>query len=360
VKRSIVVLLGMAGLLFPANALAHSRGAVFTLSNGTDGNRVIAFHREADGHLGRRHTFATGGVGTGASLGSQGALTLSPDGRRLYAVNAGSDTVSVFRVSGTRLHRIQVVRSGGDLPISVTVGSGRVYILNAGSTPSVVGFRVTAAGIGRIHGAWRHLAPGDKDPAEAALNPAGNVLVVTNKTSSTIDTFRIRPGGALTHAVSHPSMGGTPFGFAFARTGALVVSDASIPPSSGATSYSVAASGALSATSGAIENHQQAACWVAVTPNSRFAFTANTGSGTVSAYRIDHGTISLVGDGAAADTGAGSAPADEAITPSGDLLYVLAGGAGRIEAFRIGAGASLQHSGSVGSLPDGTVGLAVR
>ncbi|HEY7259458.1 MAG TPA: beta-propeller fold lactonase family protein [Gaiellales bacterium] len=359
-KRAIVVLLGMAGLLFPASAFAHAHGAVFVLSNATAGNRVIAFQRTDDGHLGPRHTFATGGAGTGAGLGSGGALTLSPDGRRLYAVNAGSDTVSVFRVSGAHLHRIQVVRSGGDLPISVAAGGGRVYVLNAGATPSVVGFRVTGSGIARIHGAWRHLAPGDKDPAQVGLNPAGNVLVVTNKTSSTIDTFHVGAGGVLGHAVSHASVGGTPFGFAFARTGALVVSDASIPPSSGATSYSVAAPGALTATSGALENHQQAACWVAITPNSRFAYTANTASGTVSAYRIDHGAISLVGNGVAGDAGSGSKPADEAITPSGGILYVLAGGTGRVEAFRIGPGGSLHHGGSAGSLPAGAVGLAVR
>lgn len=359
-KRAIVIMLGMAGLLFPASALAHSRGAVFTLSNGTGGNRVIAFHRGVDGHLVRRHTFPTGGVGTGANLGSQGALTLSPDGRRLYAVNAGSDTLTVFRVSGAHLHRLQVVRSGGDLPISVAAGRARVYVLNAGTTPSVVGFRVTGAGIARIHGAWRHLAALDRDPAQVGLSPAGNVLVVTNKTSGTIDTFRIRARGALAHAVSHASVGGTPFGFAFARTGALVVSDASIPPSSGATSYAVAASGALTATSTATENHQQAACWVAVTPNGRLAFTANAGSGNVSAYRIQHGTISLVGGGIAGDTGPGSHPLDEAVTPSGGFLYVLADGLGRIEGFHIGSGGSLHHAGSVGSLPAGTVGLAAR
>jgi 6-phosphogluconolactonase (cycloisomerase 2 family) len=278
----------------------------------------------------------------------------------VYAVNAASDSLSVFRASGTWLTRKQVIGSGGDTPISVVARAGRVYVLNGGSTPSVVGFRVTGSGLTRIHGAWRPLGAGDSGPAQVGLNPAGNVLVVTNKTSSTIDTLRVRRHGALGPAVSHASVGSTPFGFAFARSGALVVSDASIPPSSGATSYAVTRSGALTATSAAIENHQQAACWVAVTPSSRFAYTANTGSGTVSAYRIEHGAISLIGDGAAGDTGAGSKPADEAITPGGDLLYVLLGGVGRIQAFWIRADGSLHHAGSVGSLPAGGTGLAVR
>jgi len=96
-----------------------------------------------------------------------------------------------------------------------------------------------------------------------------------------------------------------------------------------------------------------------VTPSSRVAFTANTGSGTVSAYRIEHGGISLL-DGAAGDTGAGSKPADEAITPRGDVLYVLLGGLGRLQALRIGSGGALHQAGSVGSLPAGGSGLAVR
>ena len=361
-KRALVFLLGAAGLIFPASALAHAHGAVYTLSNGSGGNRVVVFARDGDGHLDRRHSFATGGLGTGANLGSQGALAVSPNGRRLYAVNAASDTLSVFRASATRLHRLQIARSGGDLPISVAVGDGRVYVLNAGTTPSVVGFRVTGAGLARIHGAWRHLAAGDEGPAQVAMNPAGSVLVVTNKASNTIDTFRVLGGGALGHAISHPSVGGTPFGFAFTRTGTLVVSDASIPPSSGATSYAVAASGALMPRSGAIQNHQQAACWVAVTPNGRFAYTANADSGNLSGYRVHHdGSISLLdASGNTASTGTGSHPLDEAITRNGAFLYVLADGFGRIEGFGVGADGSLHARGSVGGLPAGTVGIAVR
>jgi 6-phosphogluconolactonase len=362
VKRALTALLGLTGLLFPASALADAHGTVFTLSNSTGGNRVVAFLRDAGGHLDRRHSFATGGLGTGANLGSQGALTLSPDGRRLYAVNAASDTLAVFRVTGARLHRLQVVRSGGDLPISVAARHGRVYVLNAGPTPSVVGFRVTGSGLTRIDGAWRRLAAGDADPAQVDVNPAGTVAVVTNKTSGTIDTFRVRAGGRLGHAVSHPSVGGTPFGFAFTHAGTLVVSDASIPPSSGATAYTVSASGALTPRSGAVPNHQQAACWVAVSPDGRFAYTTNTGSGNVSGYRVGHnGAISLLdASGVTADSGTGSHPVDEAITPGGAFLYVLADGLGRIEGFRIGSDGSLHQRGSVGGLPAGTVGLAVR
>jgi DNA-binding beta-propeller fold protein YncE len=361
-KRFLAVLLGVVGLAWPASALAHSEGAVYTLSNSSHGNAVIVFHRGPGGQLHRDRSFPTNGRGTGSNLGSQGAVALSPDGRRLYAVNAASNTISVFRTSGAWLHRIQVIRSGGELPISVTARGRHVYVLNAGPSPSVVGFRVTHSGIGRIHGAWRRLATVDSGPAQVDVNPAGTVAVVTNKTSNTIDTFRITPDGALGHATSHPSVGGTPFGFAFTRSGTLVVSDASIPPSSGATAYAVSASGALTPRSGAVENHQQASCWVAVTPDGRFAYTANAASGTLSGYRVHPGgSITLLDTGGGtASLGAGSHPLDEAVTPGGSFLYVLADGFGRLEALRIGSDGSLHHIGGLGGLPSGTVGIAAR
>jgi 6-phosphogluconolactonase len=362
VKRLLAFTLGLAALAFPGSALAHGGGAIYTLTNGAAGSRVVVFDRGTEGGLHAVHSFATAGRGTGANLGSQGALAVSPGGARLYAVNAASDTLSVFSASGTWLHRLQVIGSGGDLPISIVARSTRVYVLNAGATPSVVGFRVTASGLSRIHGAWRPLGAGDSGPAQVGLNPAGNVLVVTNKASSTIDTFRVHADGSLSAAISHPSVGGTPFGFAFTRSGALVVSDASIPPSSGATSYTVTAAGGLVARSGAVQNHQQAACWVATTPNSRYAYTANAGSGSLSGYRVRaNGSIALLdADGLTADTGPGSHPLDESITPDGRFLYVLADGTGQVEAWRIADDGSLHHVGTAGSLPAGTVGLEAR
>jgi 6-phosphogluconolactonase (cycloisomerase 2 family) len=361
-KRLLAFIFGLAALAFPASAFATPGGAVYTLSNGSAGNRVIVFDRGAGGGLHSVHSFATGGKGSGANLGSQGALAFSPDGSRLYAVNAASNSLAVFRASGTWLSRKQVIGSGGDTPISVVARGGRVYVLNGGATPSVVGFRVTSSGLSRIHGAWRVLGAGDSGPAQVGINPAGSVLVVSNKASSTIDTFRVHADGSLSAAISHPSVGGTPFGFAFTRSGVLVVSDASVPPTSGATSYTVTAAGGLTPRSGAVENHQQAACWVATTPDSRFAYTANAGSGTLSGYRVArNGSIALLdGNGETANTGAGSHPLDESITPDGRFLYVLADGFGQIEAWRIAADGSLHHVGNAGSLPAGTVGLEAR
>src|SRR5262245_43224043 len=103
-----------------ADASAHSSpNAVYTLSNATTGNAVNVLHRSADGSLTPAGEFPTGGTGTGGGLGNQGALAL--DGKRLFAVNPGSDSVSVFKVKRDGLELVDVEASQGDLPISVTV-----------------------------------------------------------------------------------------------------------------------------------------------------------------------------------------------------------------------------------------------
>jgi len=71
----VALLLGPASL---AAAAEGSAGAVYTLTN-TAANAVIAYDRAASGELTWSGTFPTGG--SGGSLGSQGAVTISEDGR---------------------------------------------------------------------------------------------------------------------------------------------------------------------------------------------------------------------------------------------------------------------------------------
>ena len=74
----------------------RSSGTVYTMSNATTGNRVLAFDRGPAGTLTPSGSFATGGLGSGGGLGNQGALTLSENDRWLLAVNAGSNDVTLF------------------------------------------------------------------------------------------------------------------------------------------------------------------------------------------------------------------------------------------------------------------------
>ena len=122
-----------------------SRG-VFIMTNDASQNSVIAFPRDQDGSLGKGHKFFTGGRGSGGTidpLASQGSLTLSDDGSLLFAVNAGSGELSVFRVFGSFLWLVDVVPCGGSEPVAVAQHGGFLYLVNAGGTNNVVGFRLT-------------------------------------------------------------------------------------------------------------------------------------------------------------------------------------------------------------------------
>lgn len=84
-----------------ADLVSGRVGAVYTLSNEAASNDVIVYRRGADGVLQYAATHATTGKGSGDGLGSQGALTLSSDRQWLFAVSAGSNELSVFRVHGS-------------------------------------------------------------------------------------------------------------------------------------------------------------------------------------------------------------------------------------------------------------------
>jgi 6-phosphogluconolactonase len=346
---------GIAGLVFPATAAAHAGGAVFTLSNQASGNHVLVFARGAGGSLSPAGSAATGGAGTGAAGTSQGALALSPDGHRLYAVNTASNTITVFAVRGTHLHRLAIVPSGGAGPASLTAAHGRVYVVNGGGL-NVVGFWATRHGLTRIAGGTAALASGDSAPGQISLNPAGTALAVTNTGSNTIDTVTLNGNGSIRRLQSFASAGTTPFGFGFTRRGVLVVTDAHQTPVSAASSYRIGHTGTLHLLSGPVPSNELAACWVAIKGNT--AYTADAGSGVISAYRVGRGGHLHLAAAVAGNPGATSKPLDESITPGGRYLDVLTAGLSSITTFRIGDDGGLTPVGSVGGLPAGDESVA--
>jgi 6-phosphogluconolactonase (cycloisomerase 2 family) len=332
----------------PAVANAATGGAVYTLTNAASGNGVAQFTRAADGSLHYAATYATGGNGTGANLGSQGAVALSGTGQQLLAVNAGSSTISEFAVRNDGLRLEHVFASNGATPISLTTSKNLLYVLNAGSS-TITGFKIDGNGrVEAIDGSTQPLL--GSGPAQIAFSPDGSLLVVTEKASSILDTFAV-VGGRAQPGVSSPSAGATPFGFAFDRLGRAFVSEAA----GSASSYTVDATGAH-VVSGAVATGQGAPCWLVVTPDGRYAYTANAGGGSISGFAIaGDGSIALE---STTPLGAGSHPLDEAIGPDGRYLDVLVDGRHSIATFAIGGDGSLTLVGETGALPAGTVGLS--
>ncbi len=348
-----------------SNAEAHNgRGAVFTLTNEAAGNSVVALMRSADGTLSNAGTYPTGGLGTSDGLGSQGALTLSPNGRWLFAVNAGSDEVSVFSVRGTELTLSDKVSSGGDRPISLTVDRDLLYVLNAGMPNNITGFRIGNHGsLSQLAGSTRPLSAASTGPAEVQFSPDGDLLVVTEKMTNKIDTYTVNRHGFATGPNVQNSVGATPFGFAFDKRGRLIVSEAfgGAPDASAVSSYRPSNNGTLNVVSGSVGTTETAACWVVVTENGRYAYAANTGSGSITGYRIGHdGSLALLdADGRTGETGVGSSPVDMAIS-NGGYLYALNSATDSIDAFEVGSDGSLTWLSEAVGLSANVVGLVAR
>jgi 6-phosphogluconolactonase (cycloisomerase 2 family) len=342
------------------SAAPRAAGAVFTLTNAAGGNAVVAFDRADDGALTPAGTYATGGLGSGKGLGSQGALALSSDHRWLFVVNAGSADLSVFAVDRSGLQLTDRVPSGGDLPISLTYHDDLLYVLNAGGVANISGFRFDDGHLRPITGSTRRLSQDNPGPAEVQFSPSGAILAVTEKATNIIDTFVVGEDGVAGTAQVYASAGVTPYGFAFDRRGRLITSDAAggAAGAGTASSYQVDAHGGLKTVSGALPIYQSAPCWVVVTGNGRYAYEANAGSNTITGLRIGQGgELSLLSpNGVSGTTGANSHPADMATSSNSHFLYVRNGN-GTIGAFAIAGDGSLSPLGGVGGLA-GVVGLA--
>jgi 6-phosphogluconolactonase (cycloisomerase 2 family) len=345
-----------------AFAASEPVGAVYALTNAAAGNAVAVFERAADGTLTADGTVSTQGLGTGAGLGSQGALALSEDGHWLFAVNAGSNDISVLRIDQGGLTFVSRTGGGGVRPISLTVNHDLLYVLNAGSS-NISGFRIGGEGqLAPLAGSTQPLSGANAGPAQVSFAPSGRTLVVTEKNTNLIDTYTVGQDGVAHGPAIYPSAGATPFGFAFAGRDHLIVSDAFGGAVNGGamSSYTLSKQGDLETVSGVAYTQQTAPCWVATTGNGRYAYTANAGSGTISGYSVDEdGHLSLLNaDGRTGVLAAASHPIDLGFSHNSRYLYALTTGTPLgISGFRVAADGSLTALPSVGGVPASAAGL---
>jgi DNA-binding beta-propeller fold protein YncE len=341
----------------------HGR-AVFVQTNDPAGNEIAVYDRAGDGTLTRAGAYATGGLGGVASpgtesdhLASQGSLALTRSHHLLIAVNAGSDTISVFRVHGDRLQLAQVLPSGGQVPASVGFHHTLVYVLNSGGAGIVQGFRVHGHGLTPISGSARSLGLANADPpnfltapGQVGFTPNGQKLLVTTKASgSLIDVFQVGHDGLLSSTpVANPSATPVPFAFTFGPAGRLVSGEAG---ASSVTTYLIQAAGTLANPQSASDG-QTALCWIQRA--GRFFYVSNTGSNNLSSFWITPSGQPQLLQAVAAATNPG--PID--LTVSGRFLYAETGVNGTVDEFRIADDGSLLPLGSVTDLPPGIEGIS--
>jgi 6-phosphogluconolactonase (cycloisomerase 2 family) len=332
-------------------------GAVFVLTNQPTGNAVLAYARAANGSLKLVGSYPTGGKGAGSGgdpLGSQGSLTLGSG--FLFAVNAGSNDVSMFAVRGAKLVLVDRRPSGGQMPVSVAVKGFVAYVLNAGGTPNVSGFFVDPVNrhLLALPNSTRALAGGKSaQPAMVGFSADGDELFVSEKGTQLIDSYRIGSLGEASAAIPNASFGVTPFGFAPLADGDALFAEAG---SNAVSSYAINDMHKLDTITGSIRLAQLAPCWIVATGDGRYAYTANAGSGTISSLRVSmDGTIRLK-DAKAAVVGQ---PFDLALSKNSKFLYVREGN-GTVSGFSVNTDGSLTPAGTVSGIPAGAQGIAAR
>jgi 6-phosphogluconolactonase len=320
----------------------YAIGGVYTSTNGASGNAVVAFARYENGTLAKIGEFATGGSGIGGTtdpLTSQGAVVVSRDHKRLFVVNAGSNSISTFAVSeDASLRLLGTINSGGTSPISLTLVNDQLYVLNGDN--SITGFSAGGDGVPQLS-SHRSLGAASDGPSTIAGSTNGKFLFVTQRAAGAIDVIAVGTNGELSAVSRRASSGGGPFGFAVTTRDQLIVSEAAgAAPNGAVSSYQLSGAGTLSVVSASLSTHQAAPCWLVATRDGRFAYIANSGSGSIAAYFVspDGLLAELSADGRTGVTnGTHAIPLDIDLSEDGKFLYALQSGSGTIGAFAVGS-----------------------
>jgi 6-phosphogluconolactonase len=337
----------------------HSHGAVFVMTNAVNRNEVISYKRAADGSLQENRKFATGGRGSGGNndpLGSQGSLTLSQDRTLLFAVNAASGDFSVFRVQGADLSLTDRELSGGSEPNAVAQYGHLVYVLNAGGSSNVVGFRLNDDGtLHQIPNSLSYLSTNISGGASLAFSPNGQFLLVTERETNNIDAFVVQSNGTLSAIVINPSAGAGAFSVTFAPNGTALVTEtgpAGGNDASAISSYSINSNGTLNTISASVPTLGAATCWNAVTPNGNWVYTSNAGTSNISGFTINaNGSLTALPGTIVGTNPSGATNLDIAVSSDGKFLYSLDGEIGEISIFGIQSDGTLTTPKTIGKLP---------
>ena len=333
-------------------------GAVYTETNSTKKNEVVAFAQFSDGSLKQVQKIGTGGKGgnqaqpeTGdclpppagkgdcPNLDTQGEVETGAGGKLLFVVNAGSNSVTSFRVTSGGLVRADVAKSGGVFPLSLTAHGNLLYVLNTNST-NIQGFQFNSAGkLTPIKGSNRQLAanvfPGLS--RQVAFDNSGKWLVVSKfgnpfapggpDPKNSIDTFKVGASGAAGAPITSDATVPLPFSINFDSANRLVLTEVGNPTATGfVDTFRLLGNGHLvpiqSAPTGSGGN---APCWGVITRKG-FLYVTNADAlgpngATVAIFKLSGGHLTLKGTTPQIHE---TLKTDEALSKDQKYLYVLA------------------------------------
>ena len=347
VTRSLLMFAVGVGAAFPTLASAqptNAIGAVFVMTNDANKNEVIAFERAANGTLGDSVSYDTHGRGSGGitdPLESQGSLTLSQDHSLLFAVNAGSGSITIFNVhKNGALNFLSTTPSGGAQPSAIAEFRGLVYVLNSGGAGSLVGYHLDNGGrLDQIKNSTAFLTGTTTGGASLAFSLDGQFLVVTERVANNIDVFHVQPDGTLSPIVVNPNPAPGTFSVAFAPEGVAIVSEtgqAGVSNGSAVSSYKVNSNGTVTAITQSLPTFAAGNCWDAITPDGRWVYVSNSGSDNISGFNIHKdGSLTPIAGTVLGNNPSGSHNVDIAVTADTKFVYTINSQSGNIGVFAI-------------------------
>ena len=311
-------------------------------------------------------------------------VELTDNGRLLFAVNAGSDTISSFAVGPKgRLRLVDEAPSGGNHPVSVDSHKGLLYVLNQldQNGNDLVGLRYSRDGtMTPIPNSSRALATpfssnngfGLPEPlaSQVLFSRDGEVLTVPERLSNAfegqIDTFAVLANGTLGPVHENESSDFIPFGMAWDNQEHLIVANGGspllTPPFQGSgSSYDIA--GTTLTPINTVSSEAEGTCWVSITNSGKYAFMSDQNTEEISRFAIgSDGSLTLLGN-----TPSSGPSADTALTRNSKFLYVInvlnadGNDGATIDSYKVGSDGSLQHLGVIDAgIPDSASGLAAE
>ncbi|KAI9800974.1 MAG: hypothetical protein M1826_005205 [Phylliscum demangeonii] len=340
-----------AAAQYPASPPSYRPQVIYIMSNEVASNAVVAFKINDDGTLSDGSVTATGGKGGNEfnsranspavpdPLASQGSISIV--GRHLLAVNAGSNTVTLFEIDAGDATKLVMVgkpaNTLGDFPVSVAV-SERLQQANTGVKAGIACFQITDRGLVALESQLERVVNLQQSTPPLLFNTAISHTLFNEDSTALITT--VRSDGKHTGQISvYPVLANGRVSTHDVRTfparTSLLFGAAVIPgtrdPSTGSSAYVVTdvSFGAgvfrISATTGAVTTvaltaipNQNCTCWAAYSARNRSVFLADAMANSL--VEMDPATGAILQD---LRTSAGYFGSIDLVAPANGFVYAL-------------------------------------
>lgn len=329
--------------------------AVYTMTNSGNGNEIAVFERNINtGKLIFAERVSTGGDGGRLGLpdGSVAPVTnplsstnaIIVAGKCLLAVNAGSNTVSSFRInSNGRLTLADEQSTGGEFPVSLAESEGLVYVINAGLDGSLSGFNLLqySCSLSPIADSTidleldTGLSSGEPPflgatPSQISVTPEGNFILTVKGFGNGLQlgngrvlTYEIDTSNGKLIEIKDQALSDStaPFSFDITNDGVFLLTEAfgnQAPGTAGAGAISIVGDNGLEERIGTT---QTATCWLEYSETTGCIFTTNTDAFSMSSALLTADNKLELKNEVLDELGG---PIDLILSPGDEYLYVIA------------------------------------